>query len=94
MKVASLYSPLHISTTVIWLILRMYDGYNGHSGYMFSWSPLQLIPFCTNDDYHDFHHSQNYGNYGSQLRYLDTIFGTNKAFKDFKRSQREKKKIK
>jgi sterol desaturase/sphingolipid hydroxylase (fatty acid hydroxylase superfamily) len=70
------------------MILRIYDGYNGHSGYNFSWTPLQLLPFCTNDDFHDFHHSHNCGNYGSQFRFLDTIFNTNKPFRDFKRKQR------
>lgn len=49
MRIAGLYAPMHINTAIIWIILRMFDAYNGHSGYMFSWTPLQLLPFCTND---------------------------------------------
>ena len=90
MKVASLYAPLHVSTAVIWIILRMWDAFNGHCGYVFSWAPLQLLPFCTNDDYHDFHHSHNAGNYGSQFRFLDTIFGTNHNFKSYKKAFKAK----
>lgn len=90
MKLASLYAPMHVSTAVIWMVLRFWDAYNGHCGYVFSWAPLQLLPFCTNDDFHDFHHSHNSGNYGSQLRYLDTIFGTNKSFKNYKKALKAK----
>jgi sterol desaturase/sphingolipid hydroxylase (fatty acid hydroxylase superfamily) len=68
----------------------MWDAYNGHSGYVFPWSPLQVIPFCTNDDYHDFHHSHNSGNYSSQFRYLDIIFGTIKPFKAYKKALKAK----
>lgn len=80
--------PIHITTVTIWMVLRIADAYNGHSGYIFSWAPLQLLPFCANDDFHDFHHSGNHGNYGSQFRFWDSIFGTNEMFRDFKRKQR------
>lgn len=79
-----LYAPMHISTILIWGILRMWDANQGHCGYVFSWAPLQLVPFCANDDFHDFHHSHNCGNFASQLRIWDTLFGTNKAFRDYK----------
>jgi 4-alpha-methyl-delta7-sterol-4alpha-methyl oxidase len=72
--------PIHINVTAIWILLRMWDAYNGHCGYMFSWAPLQLLPLCASDDYHDFHHSQNCGNYGGQFRVLDSLFGYNKDF--------------
>jgi sterol desaturase/sphingolipid hydroxylase (fatty acid hydroxylase superfamily) len=66
-----LFGPTHIITIVIWMILRMYDGYNAHCGYKFSWSALQLLPFCTNDDFHDFHRSHNCGNYSAMFRFWD-----------------------
>lgn len=90
MKLTSLYAPIHISTAIIWVILRTWDAYNGHSGYIFPWSPLQLLPFCAYDDFHDFHHSHNCGNYSSQFRYLDTIFGTIKPFKAYKKALKAK----
>jgi sterol desaturase/sphingolipid hydroxylase (fatty acid hydroxylase superfamily) len=78
MKLAALVGPFNLSTFVIWVIFRILDAYNGHCGYVFSWTPLQLLPFCTNDEFHDFHHTQNCGNYGSHFRFLDSLFGTNR----------------
>ena len=77
-KVAELYAPLHVTTMSLWLIYRMWDGNNGHCGYNFSWALLQVLPFCTNDDFHDFHHSHNVGNFASSFRIWDCIFETNK----------------
>lgn len=79
-----MFGPVHINTIAIWLILRIYDAYNGHSGYMFSWTPIQILPFCTYEDFHDFHHSHNCGNFSSQLRIWDILFGTNQRFKEYK----------
>ncbi len=87
MRVALLYGPVHISTLVSWFILRIWDANIGHSGYDFSWAPVQLLPFCTNDEFHDFHHSKNVGNYASHFRFWDMIFGTNKDFTKFKMQQ-------
>jgi sterol desaturase/sphingolipid hydroxylase (fatty acid hydroxylase superfamily) len=92
MKAAMAYAPIHVNTLIYWYIFRTWDAYNGHCGYVFPWSPLQLIPFCTNDDYHDFHHTQNYGNYGSLFRFWDILFGFTKPFREHKRKQREIKK--
>ncbi len=79
-----LFGPMHITTIVIWMILRMYDAYNAHCGYTFSWSPLQLLPFCTNDDFHDFHHSHNSCNYSAMFRFWDIVFDSSKDFREYK----------
>lgn len=86
-----LFGPVHVTTAIIWIILRMYDAENGHSGYIFSWTPIQVLPFCANDDFHDFHHSHNCGNFSSQLRIWDIFFGTNRNFKDYKQKQLKEK---
>jgi sterol desaturase/sphingolipid hydroxylase (fatty acid hydroxylase superfamily) len=78
------FGPAHISMGVIWSILRNWDAFNSHSGYTFSWAPLQLIPFCTCDDYHSFHHSRNMGTLGGPLRIWDTVFGLNEDYWAFK----------
>lgn len=85
MVTAYLFGPIHFSTIIIWNLLRLYEGYASHSGYMFSWNPSQIIPFCANDGYHDFHHSHNCGNYGAQLRIWDIVCGTSKPFNEFKK---------
>ena len=81
MKAASIVGPFNISTLVIWFIFRLWDAFNGHCGYVFSWSPLQLLPLCTNDDFHDYHHSRNSGNFGSHFRFWDCVFDTNRSFR-------------
>ena len=83
-KITMLFGPLHLSTVIIFVVLRIYDANNGHCGYNFSWTPLQILPFCANDEFHDFHHSRNSGNYGSQLRIWDSTFGTNREFRKHK----------
>lgn len=88
MKMAQvMLGPIHLNVAAIWTLLRMWDAYNGHSGYMFSWAPLQLLPFCASDDYHDFHHSKNCGNYAGQFRILDSIFGYNASFWEYKQKK-------
>lgn len=84
-----LCGPVHVSTAVIWTALRIYDAYNGHCGYMFSWTPIQVLPFCANDDFHDFHHSHNVGNFSSQLRIWDIICGTSRNYKTYKNKQKQ-----
>jgi plant 4alpha-monomethylsterol monooxygenase len=76
----SMFGIIHMNTRIIWTLLRMWDAYNGHCGYMFSWAPLQLLPFCASEDYHDFHHSSNSGNYAGQFRLLDSFLGYNEDF--------------
>ena len=86
------FGEIHITIVTIWMILRMYDAHNGHSGYNFSWTPIQILPFCANDDFHDFHHSHNCGNYSSQLRIWDIVFGTSKPFKEYKKKTKKGRK--
>ena len=58
----------HMSTTWMWLILRICETVDGHCGYDFSWSPYRLLPFSGDSAHHDFHHSHNKGNFGSFVR--------------------------
>jgi sterol desaturase/sphingolipid hydroxylase (fatty acid hydroxylase superfamily) len=88
--VALLFGPLHVNTVVIWSILRTLDAYNGHCGYSFSWCPIQILPFCAHEDFHDFHHSHNCGNFSSQLRIWDIVFGTNSNFNKHKQKLKAK----
>ena len=56
---------MHILTVFAWYALRVGETLDGHCGYDFSFSPYRLIPFSGSASYHDYHHSQNVGNYGS-----------------------------
>ena len=49
----------------------------GHSGYDWSWGQMSFLPWKLGPDYHDFHHSQNIGNFGSMFGFWDTYMKTN-----------------
>jgi methylsterol monooxygenase/4-alpha-methyl-delta7-sterol-4alpha-methyl oxidase len=80
---------VHFATHIMWLVMRMMETVDGHSGYEFSWSPYRLLPLSGSSIYHNFHHSNNTGNYGSFFTYWDTICGTNKSYYRYL-SKREK----
>jgi methylsterol monooxygenase/4-alpha-methyl-delta7-sterol-4alpha-methyl oxidase len=71
---------MHILTLFAWYAVRTGETLDGHCGYEFSWSPYRLVPFSGSSEYHDWHHSENIGNYASFFRIWDTVFGTNKDF--------------
>ena len=52
----------------------------GHSGYDFPIFPFELFPFKVSSPYHDFHHSNNVGNYGGFLTIWDDLMGSNHDF--------------
>lgn len=73
-------SNMHFVTFMLWVLMRLGETIDGHSGYEFSWSPYRLMPLSTSASYHEFHHSYNVGNYSSFFSIWDTVFGTNKIF--------------
>ena len=73
-------SRLHLSTIIIFGRIRGFETLDGHSGYQFPWSPVRLLPFSCDTSYHDFHHSQNVGNFGAFTFLWDTIFDTNSHY--------------
>ena len=76
-KNISRFYPVHIYTVIIWIMYRVLEGMDGHSGYDFPWHVTHLIPFSAGGRYHSFHHSRNVGNFGGVLHIFDTLFGTN-----------------
>ena len=50
------------------------------------------MPFQSEAEFHDYHHSKNDGNYGTFFPFWDTIFGTNKNYLKYmeKKSSMEK----
>lgn len=73
-------NKLHMFTFLMFGVVRIGEGLDGHTGYEFSWSPYRLIPFSTSARYHDFHHSHNVGNYSSFFILWDTLLGSNASF--------------
>ena len=70
----------HVVTFWLWVVVRISETCDGHSGFDFPWSPFRLLPMSTNGRYHDYHHAENIGNYGSFMTIWDTVFGTNTKY--------------
>jgi len=84
----------HLFSLWVWLLVRLYQTVEAHSGYDFPWSPTKLIPFWGGAIFHDFHHETFSGNYASTFTYMDYIFGTSKQYYTRKeRRDREREEI-
>ena len=75
------FTSVHYITIIVWLTLRLIETCDGHSGYDWSWGQLSWIPWKLDPDYHNFHHSQNVGNFGSMFSFWDNIMKTNKEYR-------------
>ena len=99
---------LHLFTVSIWIILRLFQAVDAHSGYEFPWSLHNFLPFWAGADHHDEHHHYFIGGYSSSFRWWDFILDTeagpkakrvektksNKMLKNYKRrTYRERKSI-
>lgn len=84
---------LHIVTMYIWIVLRLWQAVDAHSGYDFPWSLHNIFPLWSGAEHHDFHHMAFTNNYSTSFRYLDFIFGTDTKYRQYrKRMAAEKAK--
>ena len=67
---------LHILTMYLWIVCRLFQAIDAHSGYEFPWSLHHFLPFWAGADHHDTHHERFIGNYSSSFRWWDLMFDT------------------
>lgn len=67
---------LHILTMYVWIVLRLFQAIDAHSGYEFPWSLHHFLPFWAGADHHDTHHEKFIGNYSSSFRWWDYVLDT------------------
>lgn len=67
---------LHLFTVSLWVVLRLMQAIDSHSGYEFPWSLHHFLPFWAGADHHDDHHHYFIGNYASSFRWLDYFLDT------------------
>ncbi|KAI9318664.1 hypothetical protein BX666DRAFT_1930369 [Dichotomocladium elegans] len=79
---------LHMTTMLWWIVLRLHQTVDAHSGYDFPWSLRHFLPFWTGADHHDYHHQAFVGNYGSSFRWWDYLFGTDAKYRAYRKQQR------
>lgn len=89
-KILAKVCVVHIFTVILWIVLRLVETMDAHSGYDFPWALFNWHPFNTGGKYHTFHHSHNAGNYGGSICLLETIMGTNGPFFDHLQKQQGK----
>ncbi|CAD6209387.1 unnamed protein product [Miscanthus lutarioriparius] len=83
----------HLFTLWLWMVLRVLETVEAHSGYHFPWSPSNFLPLYGGSDFHDHHHCVLYtksGNYASTFVYMDWLFGTDKDYRKAKTIEEKK----
>eukprot|EP00126_Sphaerothecum_destruens_P004057 Sdes_comp17949_c0_seq1m7208 len=75
----------HIVFLWLWVIVRLIETCDVHSGYHFPLNPLHLIPFYGGAEFHDFHHMNFTGNYASTFTFWDWLLGTDQSFKSYQK---------
>jgi sterol desaturase/sphingolipid hydroxylase (fatty acid hydroxylase superfamily) len=71
----------HMFTVWVWLVFRLWETVEDHSGFDFPWNPTNLIPFWAGSAHHDFHHKTFQGPYSSVFTWCDWLFGTDALFR-------------
>jgi sterol desaturase/sphingolipid hydroxylase (fatty acid hydroxylase superfamily) len=71
-----LVGKFHPLTLLVWLYLRLQQTYENHSGYSFYNTIFETLKLSHGSwaSHHDYHHSHNTGNFGSEL--CDWVCGT------------------
>lgn len=81
---------LHILTMYIWIVLRVCQAIDAHSGYELPWSLHHFLPFWAGAEHHDVHHERFIGNYASSFRWWDFVLDT-EAGAEASQRRRERK---
>ena len=81
---------LHLITMHVWIVLRLFQAIDAHSGYDFPWSLHNFLPFWAGAEHHDVHPEKFIGNYASSFRWWDKILDT-EASPEARKRRREAK---
>lgn len=58
-------SNLHVFSYFMFIVIRVTNTNEVHSGVEILWSPMRFPPFSNSASFHNFHHSKNAGAYSS-----------------------------
>uniref|UniRef100_A0A8C4RAU0 Methylsterol monooxygenase 1 n=1 Tax=Eptatretus burgeri TaxID=7764 RepID=A0A8C4RAU0_EPTBU len=72
----------HMALLWAWVLCRLLETIDVHSGYDWPWNPLHVLPGYAGSRYHDFHHENFVGNYSSTFIWWDWLFGTDGAYRE------------
>jgi methylsterol monooxygenase len=85
---------LHILTMYLWIVFRLFQAIDAHSGYEFPWSLHHFLPFWAGADHHDTHHEKFIGNYASSFRWWDYLLDTESGAEALQKRREKKTKQK
>lgn len=71
---------MHAISFTTWVVMRLIETKDAHSGYEFSFSMFRALPFTCGTTFHNYHHLKNIGNYATFTWLWDYIFGTSKEY--------------
>ena len=83
---------LHIFTVYLWIVLRLFQAVDAHSGYDFPWSLHNIVPFWSGAEHHDFHHMAFTNNFSTSFRWWDYMLGTDDKYRAYRARVRAMKK--
>jgi methylsterol monooxygenase len=81
---------LHLFTMYTWIVLRLFQAIDSHSGYDFPWSLRHILPVWAGAHHHDLHHEKFIGNYASSFTWWDYCLDT-EAGAEASKKRRERK---
>ncbi|KAL7411095.1 hypothetical protein BDY24DRAFT_397705 [Mrakia frigida] len=76
---------LHIVTVYIWIIFRLFQAVEAHSGYDFPWGTRHWLPFWSGAEHHDFHHMAFVNNFSTSFRWWDHWLGTDLKYQAYRK---------
>lgn len=66
----------HLSTLLIWVVVKQLQATMVHCGYEFPWRPSRFLPFLVSASFHDRHHRRFNRNFAPNFVWLDRLLGT------------------
>ena len=86
----TLFFGRHMAIFWGWLVARLEETYEAHSGFSFAGTLPHRLGLTNADEaaWHDFHHTGNRGNFGAA--YLDHLFGTMDAWVEMENESKQK----
>lgn len=66
----------HLSTMLVWIVVRQWQAISVHAGYDFPFRPSRFLPFVGGARFHDRHHRRFNRNYAPTFVWLDRLLGT------------------
>ena len=75
-----LFLKAHMGVIILWVAIRVAESADAHCGYALPWS---VFAWGRPGDRHDYHHSQNDGNFGAFFTFWDWVCGTDKKYRAY-----------